>query len=70
MLSPESLYKHHLGSSCWEFKKNVTYWAGVHFERNVKAIKTKWNISVLVTGLFCLEVVLVVFWILFQVPSP
>ena len=34
----------------WEFKKNVTYWAGVHFERNVKAIKTKWNISVLVTG--------------------
>ena len=65
MPNPERIYDRYLHYPHWEFKKNVSYFAGKDFMKNVKTIERKWMISLCATVLLCLEVILVVLWILY-----
>lgn len=57
VIEPSVLYDKFLHFSDWEFKKNLIYWAGVHYDFNRRMIYKKWRLTIIVTCLFGLEVV-------------
>jgi hypothetical protein len=60
---PGQMYTHWLHFPTWEFKKNFIYFAGDHFKRNCDLIDRKAWISGIMSALFALEVVCLVFWV-------
>jgi hypothetical protein len=63
LLSPQKLYKESLGKSVWEFKKDIVFWAGEHFENNASLVNRRANLSIAMSVFLVLEIVLFVAWI-------
>ena len=66
LLHPRLLYNQTLQYSKFEFKRNLLYWAGEHFNINKKYIFIKNLILDIMTGLLLLEIVFIVVWIIMQ----
>jgi len=62
--SPEVLYQKWLSRSAWNFKKDMLYFAGRHFDQNVKVINRKAHIALGMTLFFFLETTLFIGWII------
>lgn len=60
---PMMVFEKHLASSEWQFKKDMLYFAGQHFERNREAVRRKGNLSLAVAALLVLEILCLVIWI-------
>jgi hypothetical protein len=63
LISPQKLYEGSLSKSVWEFKKDVVYWAGEHFENNASLVNRRANLAIAVSVFLVLEIVLLVAWI-------
>jgi|SRR5581483_1863520 len=61
VVDPKRLYNGWLHFSDWEFKKNYIYFAGEHFDLNMKAIGVKrklafWMLACFLIGIICLTI--------------
>jgi hypothetical protein len=63
ILNPRELYDHTLDMPVWEFKRYALYYAGQHFERNATTVRMKEKILTLMTALFCIEIGLLIIWL-------
>jgi hypothetical protein len=64
LLNPKHLYDGWLRYSEWEFKTNMVYWAGEHFEANRRLINSKGRLAVAASIMFALEALMLVVWVL------
>ena len=63
-LHPGNLFNEHLHKSHWAFRKDLIYWAGQSYDRGMKTIVQKWRMCILGTIFLCLELALVVSWVM------
>lgn len=66
-IAPGTLYQKWLSYGDWEFKKNLVYWAGEHFDKNSRLVNTKGWITVALTVTFLLETGCLLVWALTEV---
>ena len=62
-ISPNRLFEDWLWRDTWQFKKDLLAFAGEDFDKNVSGVNLKGNAAILMTGLFVLETVCLVVWI-------
>jgi len=68
LLEPEKLYQRWLHKSDATFKKDLIYFAGEHFHKNMELVARKWNLSLLAIALFALEMVFLAAWVVARYP--
>jgi hypothetical protein len=62
--SPAALFcSEWLSKDPWTFRKDMLSFAGEHFEKNRRLINRKGLAAIVMTGLFALEVVLLLIWV-------
>jgi len=64
LIDPKALDEHYVSLSKQEFRKNMLYWSGQHFDTNAKTIQTKSLFIDIMTILLGLEIVFAVIWVL------
>jgi hypothetical protein len=64
LIHPETLYNKWLTDSPWEFKKNLLYFSGQHFNANNSNINRKCVFISIMNALLAVEVILAVIWII------
>ncbi len=62
LIAPKALYEAWLHYSHWEFKKNLIYWAGEHFELNRALINRKGRLLTAASLSFLVEAALLLSW--------
>ncbi|MDT4895908.1 MAG: hypothetical protein QOH25_985 [Acidobacteriota bacterium] len=62
LLHPSQLYQSWLHFSEWEFKKNMVYFAGQHFEANRSLAEIRGRLTTLTASLFLVEGVCLAMW--------
>lgn len=62
VLNPARIYKDWLGFSEWEFKKNLIFFAGQHFESNRNLAKKRGWLTTITVALFIIEGLLLSVW--------
>lgn len=63
LANPRIHYEQWLHFDEWEFKKTAVEWAGKHFDRNSIEIGRKFMAAVWMTGLFLVELLLLLAWV-------
>ena len=63
VLKPSNLYDDWLDLPEWSFKKDMIYFAGQDFVKNLRLVSFKWKCSVAVTILFAAEAVCLAAWV-------
>ena len=66
VLKPSNLYEGWLDLPEWTFKKDMIYFAGEDFVKNLRLVNFKWKCSVVVTILFVAEAVCLAAWVAAQ----
>lgn len=61
--NPSHQYNKTLHLSPWEFRQQAIYFAGQHFNANVKAVAVKGRTSLVLTFLLAAEIALLVVWV-------
>jgi hypothetical protein len=59
---PNLLYDKTLHLNAWKFKRHAIDFAGRHFQRNVRAVRVKGNLSILISVLLALEISAFLLW--------
>lgn len=67
LVNPKVVYEKWLHYSDWEFKKTALYWAGTHYEANVLLVNRKGYFLTVMSTLFAVEVLLLLFWLIEQI---
>jgi len=65
LANPRVLYEQWLHKPVWEFKKDMLYFAGQHFEKSSDFVNTKSRLVTVMSVLFFLETLLLFVWIAF-----
>ena len=63
LISPNRLFEDWLWREPWQFKKDLLAFAGEDFHKNVSRVNLKGYAAILMTGLFVLETVCLVVWV-------
>lgn len=67
LIHPQILYDEWLRDSEWEFKKNVVYFGGKHFEKNSSLVNSKGRAVGFMTALFLAETAFLLIWLARQI---
>jgi len=68
MLNPTKLFNDYLHEDEWEFKKDMIYWHGDMFKKNLRLVNLKGHLANVVATLFFVEVALLSVWGMAAVP--
>lgn len=63
LASPKMLYEHWLHKSSWDFKKDMVFFAGQHFEKSSNFVNRKSRLVTVMSVLFFVETLLLFVWI-------
>jgi hypothetical protein len=63
LIHPKIIYEDYIQYPEWEFKKQLVYWAGEHFDTNQKCIDLKSRYIDIMTILLGLEMVFALVWV-------
>lgn len=64
MIYPSDLYETWLDLDTWEFRKNLIWYAGKHFEANRDLINLKGRLAIITATLFFIELILLAAWVI------
>ena len=62
LLNPTLLFDEWLCCTAWEFKTDMVFYAGKHFEANRALIQKKWRLAILTSVIFFLEFLCLTVW--------
>lgn len=68
LLHPAVLYDEFLPYPEWEFKKNIIFFAGQHYEENIRLVNRRGRLAVWAAILFLVEMIFVVVWVIRALP--
>jgi hypothetical protein len=68
ILNPAKLFNDYLHEDEWEFKKDMIYWQGNMFNKNLRLVNLKAHLANIVATLFFLQVALLSVWVMMGVP--
>jgi hypothetical protein len=64
LIDPAKLYTEFLHCSEWEFKKNIIFFAGQHFDVNIRLVNWRGRMAAWTAILFLVELIFVAIWLI------